>query len=342
MHSGTTASSPAQDRWRVAIPRAPSPAALFRPQGEVVVLEGAAMGTSWRVSFVGARAAAPSVQRAVVGILDRVVSGFSPWETDSELNRFNATPPGTWHAASADFAKVLGCALRIAEESGGACDPALGSLIDLWGFGPAPSRAGVPSAVEVEQALRASGWRQIEHDAIGNRFAREALARLDLCGVAKGYAVDLVAQTVREAGAAAALVEIGGELSGFGVKPDGSPWWVAVDGDAGTDAPIMAALHGMAIATSGNERCFTHAGKIYSHTIDQRTGSPIDNGMVSATVLHASCMQADACATALMVLGADASMAFAETLGLAALVRYRESGKLVERISTQLQAMLDD
>ena len=341
---GMAAASPAQDRWRVAIPRALSPTALFRPHGEVVALDGTAIGTSWRVGFVGARAAAPSVQRAIVGILDRVVAGFSPWEKDSELNRFNATLPGEWHAASADFAKVLGCALRIAEDSGGACDPALGALVDLWGFGPAPRRAGVPSASEIEQALLVSAWRQIEHDAVGNRFSRKSPARLDLCGIAKGYAVDLVALALREAGSAAALVEIGGELSGYGVKPDGTPWWVAIDGTAGTEAPIMAALHGLAIATSGSERCFTHAGKSYPHTIDPRTGWPIDNGMVSATVLHESCMKADAYATALMVLGADAAIAFAETHGLAALVRHRDhaSGTLVERVSSQLLAMLDD
>jgi thiamine biosynthesis lipoprotein len=190
--------------------------------------------------------------------------------------------------------------------------------------------------------LRLSGWQQIERDHVGSRFSRTSSARLDLSGIAKGYAVDLVARALRDAGSAAALVEIGGELSGYGVKPDGTPWWVAVDGDAGAEAPIMAALHGLAIATSGCERCFTHAGKSYSHTIDPRTGWPIDNGMISATVLHESCMQADAYATALMVLGADAAIAFAETYGLAALVRHRTSGSLVERVSTQLQAMLDD
>jgi len=342
MQSATTAAAPAQERWRVAIPRTLSPAALFRPNGELVVLEGTAMGTSWRVSFVGTRTAAPSVQRAIVGLLDRVVAGFSPWEANSELNRFNGTPPGARHAASADFMKVLSCALRIAEDSDGACDPALGVLVDLWGFGPAPCRTDVPSPADIDQALRVSGWRQIERDDLGGHFSRKSPVRLDLCGIAKGYAVDLVAEALREAGIAAALVEIGGELSGFGVKPDGTPWWVAVDGEADGHAPIMAALHGLAIATSGCERSFTHAGKSYSHTIDPRTGRPIDNGMVSATVLHASCMQADAYATALMVLGADAAIAFAETQGLAALIRLRASGTLVERVSTPLQAMLDD
>lgn len=337
------AASQAQDRWRVAIPRGLSPAALFRPQGELVVLDGAAMGTSWRVSYVGKCASAAAVQQAVVRILDRVVAQFSPWALNSELNRFNAMPSGTQHSASADFAKVLTCALRIAEESEGACDPALGTLVNLWGFGPVPRNGDVPSSSDIEQALRASGWQQIACHHLGSNFSRKSPVRLDFCGIAKGYAVDLVAQALRDAGSAAALVEIGGELSGFGVKPDGTPWWVAVDGNASAVAPIMVALHGLAIATSGSERSFAHDGKSYSHTIDPRTGHPIDNGMVSATVLHASCMQADAYATALMVMGPDAAIAFAETHSLAALVRFRDGAGIVgERMSTPLQAMLED
>jgi thiamine biosynthesis lipoprotein len=341
---GAAAASPAQGGWRVAIPPTLSPAALFRPHGEVHALEGATMGTSWHVRFVGSASAVPSLRRAIAQILDRVVAHFSPWETGSELNRFNATTPGAWHAASPDFAKVLGCALRIAEQSDAACDPALGALVDLWGFGPVQRRADLPSPSEVERALSASGWRHIEPDHVGQKFVRKASARLDLCGIAKGYAVDLVAQALREAGIPAALVEIGGELSGYGIKPDGTPWWGAVDGEATGEAPLRAALHGIAIATSGSERFFTHAGKSYSHTIDPRTGWPIDNAMISATVLHESCMQADAYATALLVMGPDVAIAFAETYELAALIRYRPSTThaITERVSAPLQAMLDD
>jgi len=333
----------AQGRWRVAVPRALAPVALFRPEGELQVLEGAAMGTSWRVSFVGPPAAVPSARRAIVQILDRVVAQFSPWEAHSELNRFNATPTGTWHIASADFARVMACALRIAEETEGACDPALGALVDLWGFGPASRREDIPTASDIEQTLRTSGWRHIVQNHAGS-FSRKAPARLDLCGIAKGYAVDLVAESFRASGVASALVEIGGELSGYGIKPDGMPWWVAVDGDAGGETPILVGLHGLAIATSGRERSFVHAGNSYSHTIDPRTGRPIDNGTVSATVLHGSCMQADAYATALMVMGPEAAIAFADAHALAAVIRYRAeaSENISERVSTQLQAMLDD
>jgi thiamine biosynthesis lipoprotein len=331
-----------QDRWRVAIPCALSPAALVRPGGELQTLAGAAMGTSWRVTFVGSPTTRPAAQSAVERILDRVVGRFSPWEPGSELNRFNATRPGTWHDPSADFAKVTRCALLIAEETGGACDPALGALVDLWGFGATPRRRRVPSRREIEQALQNSGWRHITQAQISGRLSRKTPVRLDFCGIAKGYAVDLLAQSFRDSGIAAALVEIGGELSGYGVKPDGTPWWVAVDGDSGGKAPILVALHGLAIATSGCERGFIHAGKHYSHTIDPATGWPIDNGMLSATVLHDSCMQADAYATALMAMGPDAAIAFADAHALAAAIRYRGcADKVTERVSAQLQSMLD-
>jgi thiamine biosynthesis lipoprotein len=345
MHrTGAAAASPMQGNWRVAIPPTLSPAALFRPHGEVHALEGAAMGTSWHVRFVGPAAAVPALRRAIIQILDRVVAHFSPWEAGSELNRFNATTPGAWHAASPDFAKVLGSALRIAEQSGGACDPALGGLVDLWGFGPVPRGPDIPAPSAVEQALETSGWRHIDHDRLDQKFARRGFVRLDLCGIAKGHAVDLVTRALREGGIAAALVEIGGELSGYGIKPDGTPWWVAVDGEVAGEEPLRVALHGIAIATSGSERCFAHAGKSYSHTIDPHTGRPIDNGMISATVLHESCMQADAYATALLAMGPNAAIAFAERHSLAALIRYRvhATDAIMERVSASLQAMLDD
>jgi FAD:protein FMN transferase len=333
----------AKDRWRVAIPHELSPAALFRPAGELQLLEGAAMGTSWRVTFVGRQAAAPAAQRAVLQILARVAAHFSPWEPDSELNRFNAMPVGAWHVASADFARVMASALEVAEQTGGACDPALGALVDLWGFGPIRRANGVPDATGIAQALRDSCWRHIALDQVANKVARHAPARLDLCGIAKGYAVDLVTRYFRDAGVASALIEIGGELSGYGIKPDGTPWWVAIDGDPAVEPPLLAALHGLAIATSGSERAFEHEGSTYSHTIDPRTGRPIDNGMISASVLHEQCMLADSHATALMVMGPKRAIAFADAHGLAAVIRYRSGNSIpvVERISARLQAMLE-
>ena len=137
------------------------------------------------------------------------------------------------------------------------------------------------------------------------------------------------------------LVEIGGELRGEGVRPDGQPWWVDLEPVPGSRlAPLRAALHGLSIATSGDyRRSFAHGGRDYAHTLDPRTGRPLDNGVASVTVLHPSCMLADAWATALTVLG-PAGMALAEREGLAAHMAVRAGTGFVEHLSPALQAML--
>ena len=135
------------------------------------------------------------------------------------------------------------------------------------------------------------------------------------------------------------LLEVGGELRGAGIKPDGQPWWVEIEQPPGVETPPMrVALHQLAIATSGDYRRWLDAdGRRYAHTIDPRSGRSIDNAARSVTVLHARCMMADAWATALSVLGADAGMALAEREGLAA----RMLDAAGEHMSPAFRAMLD-
>lgn len=327
---------------RVAIPRQLSISALRRPTGTPQTLSGTTMGTSWTVTVVAPPGSAPTLRPLIEQCLDRVVAQMSPWERQSELNRFNDGPCNSWQPLPLEFRAVIACALRIAEETGGAYDPALGALVDLWGFGPTPRPDAPPSPEAVTAALDASGWNKLFFDP-ARGLMRQQPVRLDLCGIAKGFAVDLIGRTLREYGIVDALVDIGGELSGHGVKPDGTPWWVAVDRGTANHAPLVVALHGLAIATSGCERSFAHHGTLYSHTIAPRTGMPIDNGMITATVLHESCMQADAYATALMVMGPDQALLFANDKQLPAAIRYRTSdGEPGEAISASLQAMLED
>lgn len=326
---------------RVAIPRQLSISALRRPTGALQTLDGTTMGTSWTVKFAGAPGMDSRLRPLIQQGLDRVVAQMSPWERQSDLNRFNDGPGHSWQPLPLEFHTVIDCALRVAAETNGACDPTLGALVDLWGFGPTARHNVLPSHRAIETALNASGWRNLTCDP-ARGLMRQSTLRLDLCGIAKGYAVDLIARTLREHGIVDALVEIGGELSGHGVKPDGTPWWVAVDDVAANHPRLLIALHGLAIATSGCERSFASEGAVYSHTIDPRTGRPIDNGMITTTVLHESCMQADAYATALMVMGPERAMAFADAKQLPALIRYQTTAGIMEALSLSLQAMLED
>jgi thiamine biosynthesis lipoprotein len=331
---------------RVAIPRTLLVSPIRETRGQIHQLAGATMGTTWSVKFVGTDTNASSVREPIEAALHRVIAQMSPWEASSDLCRFNASAAAGWQTLPAEFASVIGCALRIAMETDGAYDPTMGALVDLWGFGATPLRSHPPAQEDLHHARLASGWRQLEFDPKGPQLRRLSAARLDLNGIAKGFAVDLLAATLRERGIHHALVEIGGELSGTGVKPDGTPWWVTIDRPVAgllLEAMPLIALHQLAIATSGNERSFAIGGQQFSHTIDPRTGIPIANGMVMATVLHASCMEADAYATALMVMGPEAGMAFAKQHKLAALCLFRPDGGdsgVVERISPELDAML--
>jgi thiamine biosynthesis lipoprotein len=269
-------------------------------------------------------------------VLARVIAEMSHWEPDSALSRFNRSEPGRWQPLPGGFAAVLAAALDVGEASGGAFDPAMGLLADLWGFGPAGPRAGVPSDAEIAAALASAGRRHVEQD--GRRARRLAPVALDFSGIAKGHAVDAVAEQLRGLGMADVLVEIGGELRGEGIKPDGQPWWVELEPAPGVaTAPIRVALHGLSVATSGDyRRSFRHAGRDYAHTLNPRTGRPLTNGVASVSVLHPSCMLADAWATALGLLGPP-GMAIAEREGLAVHMAVRGAG---ERLSSRLAAML--
>ncbi|RYY35924.1 MAG: FAD:protein FMN transferase, partial [Sphingomonadales bacterium] len=203
-------------------------------------------------------------------------------------------------------------------------------------FGPPGPRGDVPEEGEIDAARVAIGLGAIELDAPLLRLRRTRPARLDLSGIAKGYAVDAVAAKLHAMGCSDFLVEIGGELVGTGIQPDGQPWWVDVEPPpAMALAPLRIALHGLAVATSGDYRRTSAAG---SHSIDPRTGRPIAHGTASVTVVHPDCCHADAWASALTVLEPEAAMALAEREGLAVQLVVRGEG---EWLSDALRAMLD-
>lgn len=298
---------------------------------------GATMGTSWsvRIAALPGRLA-ETIEPAIHAVLDRIVAQMSQWEPESDLSRFNRAAPGMWHTLPPEFAHVLGAARDVAARSGGAFDPAMGALADRWGFGPSGPRTAAPDGAP-------SGERRIDFEPTLLRARRSVAAALDFSGIAKGYAVDAVAARLRDLGLADFLVEIGGELSGHGIKPDGQPWWVDLEQAPGVAVrPIRVALHGLAIATSGDyRRHFEADGRRYAHTLDPRTGAPLANGVASATVLHAECMLADAWATALTVLGPEAGAIVAEREGLAMHMVVRE-GRGREILSPAFAAMLSE
>jgi thiamine biosynthesis lipoprotein len=318
-----------------------------RPQGDTVrTLSGESMGTSWSVRFVAPRHIGEAALKAAVeDELATIIALFSHWDPRSELSRFNAAPAGVW-ALSVSFWRFLDEAMDLAGETRGACDPTMGALVDLWGFGPSgarPVHAPIPTDAEIEAALAVSGRWKLRF----NREARAAIQpgglKLDLSALAKGHAVDRVSDRLTAEGATSHLVEIGGELKGVGVKPDLHPWWVEIEQPSGSDLPrTLAALCGLAVATSGDyRRAFTHEGRVYPHTIDPETGRPVSNGIVSATVFHPLALNADAYATALTVMGPYKAPEWAEAWELAAQIIERTPRGLIEHTTPLWRAMMD-
>lgn len=290
------------------------------------------MGTTWSV-----RGAAPAgveiarVQAALEDAFAFVIRQMSHWEPDSELGRFNRAPAGSWQAVSPECFHVLTRACEVAAASGGACDPTMGEVVAWHGCGP----DFLATAATLEQAAARSGWEKLRLDPPARRVFQPGGLCLDLSSIAKGFAVDLAAARLAGEGVAHCLIEIGGELRGHGCKPDGSPWWVALEKPDAALPETLIALCGLSAATSGNA--------LRRHLIDPRTAAPAANGLASVTVLAAECLDADAWATALFVAGPVEGPRLAARHRLAALFTVREPGQPPRECWTPaLAAMMED
>lgn len=278
------------------------------------------MGTRWSVRVVvPAAGRLAGLGAGIQTVLNDVVAEMSNWEAQSDISRFNRAPPGVWQALPPNFLKVLAAGLRVAVETDGAYDPTIGALVDLWGFGPGGGQGTVPDPEAIRSPLAAAGWRHVECDTLLQRARRLTPLALDFSGIAKGFGADRVAAWLQAQGLQHFLVEVGGELVGAGLKPDGQPWWVDIETPPDASIPpLRVGLHGLAVATSGDyRRWFEADGRRFAHSIDPRTGSPVSNGVASVTVLHTECMLADAYATAITVMGPEAGLVFAAARGLA-------------------------
>ncbi|MCB1703335.1 MAG: FAD:protein FMN transferase [Halioglobus sp.] len=285
-------------------------------------LAGATMGTTWHVTYI-AGATAPGVESVQAGIeaqLEQVNLSMSTYRPDSEISRFNALGSGRVFTASAEFVAVLQAALDIGQHSEGAYDVTVAPLVDLWGFGPAGTVTVPPSPQAIAQVMAGIGQQAIELD-IGTRQVRKDKAlSVDFSSLAKGYAVDRVAQWLLSQGIDRFMVEVGGEMRLSGLSGRGDGWRIAIEEPdiSGRTIATTVTMSDTALATSGDYRnYFESNGRRYSHSIDPRTGYPVEHDLVSVTVAHPSCMIADAWATALTVLGAERAMAVAQEQGLA-------------------------
>lgn len=301
-----------------------------------LTLHGPTMGTRWSVTCDAESGMDTQLlHQALAASVLRVDSQMSPWLSCSDLNRLNQAPLGAWLELPPEILEVLACALECARLSRGAFDPAVGALVDAWGFGATRTTPDAASIRAAATAAHPSTHQSIELDLVAGRVRKHAPIRLDLCGIAKGYAVDRMIAALHTHGIRHALAALDGELRALGSQWDGAPWAVAIESpETGRRAVhSVIELQDLAVATSGNYRRYWDIGDArVAHTMDVRPGArvgPVRNDVTSVTVLANTGMQADAWATALLVAGPGEGLALAQRMGLEALWLLRRNTALV-------------
>lgn len=291
-------------------------------------LNGPTMGTRYSgVFFAPEGTDIDALAAALYGAVDRVDRQMSTWKAGSDLNRLNNSPVGEWVAIPRELTIVLAASLRIGRASNDLFDIGVGDLIAAWGFGSAGSMPDVDLITKLAGQVRPTTTEALELDEAGRRARKQGSLSLDLSGVAKGYGVDEMARVMEVFAIPSWLVGIDGEMRAKGLKPDGWPWAVALERpERGTrDAMGVIELTDMAVATSGNYRHWVDVGgKTLSHTMNPKTGAPLENILASVSVLAATCMESDAWATVLMVLGEKAGQQTAKKLGIDAIFVRRD------------------
>ena len=292
------------------------------------------MGTRWSATVdVDATMDLAALRQDLAAAVEQVDAQMSPWKRDSDLMRLNRAPVDAWVDLPAEMMEVLACALDICRLSAGAFDPGVGALVDAWGFGAVRD---APDAVAIHTARQAAPRTThacLELDLHAGRVRKRAPVQLDLCGIAKGYAVDRMAAVLLQHGVPHALVALDGELRAVGSQASGVPWAVALESpEAGRRAVRgVIELQDLAVATSGDYRRYLEVGDArLAHNMDARRAAPVNNAIASVTVLAGNCMHADAWATALLVAGPGEGLALAQRRGLEALFLLRRPEGLAE------------
>lgn len=265
--------------------------------------EGAVFGTFYHLTYQADRSLKDSIE-AQLQRVDASLSMFNPQSTVSRINQNEDVPTDTL------FRRVFRLSQQVSQATDGAFDITVAPLVNAWGFGF--KNDALPDSAQVDSLRALVGWRRVELMPDGHVRKADPRMVLDCSAVAKGFGVDVVADYLRRHAISNFMVEIGGEVVVSGTNPKGEKWRVGVnrpDPDStGTSHQLhtVLPLTDRAMATSGNYRNFYVAGgRRVAHTISPHTGYPVQHSLLSATVLAPTCAEADAFATAFMVMGME-------------------------------------
>lgn len=347
--------SEASSQRRVLLPKEVTlPTGLWPAETDCVhQLSGTAMGTRWCVQYVGP----PLHDTAIVykqaeSVFDRIVQQMSHWEPNSHLSRFNRASPGTWHAIPHEFFHVLEKAIHVSRLTDGAYDVTIGRWIHAEGFGAESADFGPFEEVELLRGdsgcdnNKPGGWKRLRLDSQTKSIFQPGGLALNLSSIAKGYAVDLVSECLMSIGLHHHLIELGGELRGEGVKPNGQPWWCQVENTTNSESlpQTIVALNRLSVATSGDSVHYRvkQDGSRISHLLDPRSSQAASAEVVAVSVFLPSCMEADAWATALYILGAEEGIRSANRHRIPVLYTVRHGESFAQFASESLESLASD
>jgi thiamine biosynthesis lipoprotein len=289
------------------------------------------MGTSWSVkATLPADTRYDKIQTGLEIQLAQLNGALSNWVDTSDITLLNALSSPGCVPARAHTANVIAKSLSLSAKTQGAFDITVSPLIRLWGFGEDLIWDNVPSDKDIQAKLANIGYGHVSLSEDRSELCKaKADLEVNVSAIGKGYAVDVLAEYLMEQGITDFLVEIGGELFGQGKNGAGRPWQIGVENPSEISRQVydntVVVLKNAGMATSGDYRnYFERDGVRYSHTIDPTTGKPITHNLASVTVVASSSMEADALATAMMVMGGDAALAYAEENNVAVLLLLRD------------------
>ena len=295
---------------------------IYQSSPKYYIIKGEIYGTYYNIK-INTDNKNKELKNKITAKLQEIDKQMSIFNKESEISKINNEQANKSINLSSNLSEVLKVSNKVWLQSNGWFDVTLGELINLWGFGN--TKAKIPTSSEIKKTLNYSGFDKLK---FANDFTKiikkNKNTKINLSAIAKGYAVDKIAEVLDENGYKNYIVDIGGEVITKGFRSNkGEGWNVAINKPVSNSNEniMILSLSNIAVATSGNYRNYYKKGdKIYAHTISSKTGYPVENDILSVSVFHDSCMYADAYATAINAMGLKKGYEFAKKNNIKAII----------------------
>ncbi len=309
-----------------------------QPLGNLVVVNGETMGTTYTIKYLDEKGR--NFKSEIDAILINFSQCLSTYIPDSEISTFN-NKTNAIYFKQPYFYPVLKRSREVFEASEGAFDPTVMPLVRFWGFGPDKNEK-MSKKIEIDSLVRFVGFQFLSFDELGLKKLKKNV-QIDFNAIAQGYGVDVIGDFLKSKNIQNMMVEIGGEVLCKGKNEEGKIWSIGIENPqfeekGGSEVQAIVQMDNKALATSGNYRKFyVKDGKKYAHTIDPKTGYPVQHSLLSATVFAPDAMTADAYATAMMVIGKEKAIELAKKQNLEIFLVFDENGQTQTYVSESIK-----